>query len=87
MIGKQENNGRCPSCGGHLHPGIATIPFIFPNTVVLVKNVPAEICGSCREPFTVGAVTDRIIQLLQRVKDLRTEVSIVSLAEWEKVPA
>lgn len=85
MIGQLENNGACPVCGGRLHAGTATIPFVFADTVVLVKNVPAEICASCREPFTRGQVTDQITQLVKRVKDLRTEVSVISYVESERV--
>ncbi|MBM3130059.1 MAG: YgiT-type zinc finger protein [Chloroflexi bacterium] len=87
MIGDQENNGRCPLCGGHLSAGITTIPFIFADTAVLVKQVPAQICDNCREPFTIGAVTDRLVDLVCRVKNLHTEVSIVSYAESERVYA
>lgn len=87
MIGDQENNGRCPLCGGRLSAGITTIPFIFADTAVLVKQVPAQICGNCQEPFTTGSVTDHLADLVRRVKDLRTEVSIISYAESERVYA
>lgn len=87
MIGVQENNGRCPLCGGHLSEGTATIPFIFADTVVLVKHVPAQVCKNCHEPFTVGAVTDRLMELVRRVKDLHTEISIIPYSEPEKVYA
>lgn len=85
MIGEQENNGRCPLCGGRLSAGITTIPFVFADTVVLVKQVPAQICGSCREPFMTGQVTDQLAALVRRVKDLRTEVSIISYSASEKI--
>ncbi|MEW5719195.1 MAG: type II toxin-antitoxin system MqsA family antitoxin [Chloroflexota bacterium] len=87
MIGDQENNGRCPLCGGHLSAGTTTIPFIFADTAVLVKQVPAQICDNCHEPFTIGVVTDRLVNLVRRVKDLHTEVSIVSYTESERVYA
>lgn len=87
MIGDQGNKERCPVCGGHLSAGVVTIPFIFPDTAVLVKQVPAQICENCREPFTTGTVTDRLVNLVRRVKDLHTEVSIVSYTESERVYA
>ena len=87
MIGKQESNARCPSCGGRLREDIATIPYIFPNTVIVVKHVPAHVCANCQESFTSGSVTDRITVLLHRLKDLRTEVSIVAYEELERIPA
>lgn len=87
MIGAQESESRCPSCGGRLRQDIATIPYIFPNTVVVIRRVPAHVCSDCQEPYTNGSVTDRITELLQRLKDLRTEVSIVSYDEWDRVAA
>lgn len=85
MTGKPENSGRCPLCGGRLAMGITTIPFIFPDTVVLVKQVPAQVCGSCRESFTTGQVTDQLAALVHRVKNLHAEVSIISYTEAETI--
>ena len=87
MIGKQENKEQCPSCGGRLREDVATIPYIFPNTVIVIKRVPAHVCASCQESYTIGSVTDRITTLLHRLKDLRTEVSIVAYEELEQIPA
>ena len=64
MTGKREGNNRCPLCGGRLRTGQATVPFLWPNAVILVKDVPAEICSSCHEPYTTGKVTDQIVSLL-----------------------
>jgi YgiT-type zinc finger domain-containing protein len=78
MIGELEKNSRCPLCGGRLKSGVATIPFLLPDTVVLVKDVPAEVCQSCHEPYVTGKVTDRITDLLNQLRAFPAEVSIVS---------
>jgi YgiT-type zinc finger domain-containing protein len=81
MIGKHDKNksGRCPVCGGRLVPNQqAAIPFILDDTVAVIKDVPASVCASCHEPYTSGAVTDRLVALLQHLASLRTEVSVVS---------
>ena len=87
MTGKLVKNSRCPLCGGRMKRGVATIPFILSNTVIVVKDVPAEICPSCHEPYMTGKVTDRITVLLNRLRSLPTEVSIVSYLQLEAVPA
>jgi len=81
MTGKRENHKRCPLCGGRLSPGIATIPFLFPDTVVLIKDTPANICMNCHEPFAMGQVVDRLTQLLNQLRAVKTEVSIISYTE------
>ncbi len=78
MIGEQGNDKRCGICGGHLRAGFATIPYVLKQTVVVVKNVPAEICENCHETFTSGAVTDRVLELLDRTRALHAEVSIIA---------
>ena len=84
MTGERANNGTCPICGGSLRQGEATIPYILDkDSVIIVKNVPAEICGDCRESFTSGAVTDRITVMLAQLKDLHSEVSVITYSEHE----
>jgi YgiT-type zinc finger domain-containing protein len=85
MTGALEGNSRCPLCRGRLQSGQATVPFLFPKTVVLIKDVPAEICACCHEPFTTGKVTDRIVGLLNPLRALQVEVLILSYAESQPV--
>jgi YgiT-type zinc finger domain-containing protein len=86
MIGEQEQNNRCPVCGGTIKSGEATIPYLLKDdTVIVIKHVPAEICNDCHEPFTSGKVTDQITVMLQQLKNMRAEVSVVSFTEYEPV--
>jgi YgiT-type zinc finger domain-containing protein len=73
-----KDNGHCPLCGGRLVADQkATIPFVLDRTVVVVKEVPAEVCGSCHEPFMTGEVTDKVTELLRELRHLQAEVSVV----------
>ncbi len=81
MAGEVEERSSCPLCGGRLKTGIAAIPFVFEGTVIVVKDVPAESCRSCHEPYVSGKVTDKLTKLLSQIKALQTEVSIVSYAD------
>jgi YgiT-type zinc finger domain-containing protein len=80
MTGVHESdNGRCPLCGGRMEQTqAATIPFVLENAVVVIKDVPAEVCVSCHEPYVTGKVTDRVVDLLRQLRSLQTEVSVVS---------
>jgi YgiT-type zinc finger domain-containing protein len=68
----------CPTCGGRLEPGVAHVPFILSQTIVVVKNVPAEICGDCHAPFMAGHVTNQVLELLNQLRALHSEVSVVA---------
>ena len=85
MTGAHESNScRCPRCGGRLEQAqTTTIPFVLENTahtvsVAVIKDVPAEVCASCHEPFLTGEATDRVVELLRQLRSLQTEVSVVS---------
>jgi YgiT-type zinc finger domain-containing protein len=84
MTGEPVNGNRCPVCGGTLAPGEATIPYVLKDgSVVVIKHVPAHICGDCREAFTSGNVTDQIVAMVQQLKNLHSEVSVLSYSEYE----
>jgi YgiT-type zinc finger domain-containing protein len=86
MTGEHVNRKRCPVCGGSLEAGETTIPYVLRDaSVVVIKNVPAEICGDCREAFTSGRVTDQIVLMVQQLKKLHSEVSVISYAEYQPV--
>jgi len=85
MTGEREKTSRCPLCGGRLKRGLAAMPFLLRDAVVLIKDVPAEICANCHEPFTSGKATDGIIGLLSPLRDLRAEVLVLSYAQLQPV--
>ncbi len=75
----------CALCGGRLTSGKATIPFLFGDSVVVIKAVPAEICQSCHEPFMIGSVTDKITALLEQVRKMGMEVLILTYSDYPGV--
>lgn len=82
MTGKLDGK-ICPMCGGLLYEDKTTIPYILEkDVIVIVKNVPAEICGDCHEAFTNGRVTDQVMTLLRQLRSLKSEVSVVSYPEY-----
>jgi YgiT-type zinc finger domain-containing protein len=90
MAGGTEKHSRCPLCGGRLKAGNTAVPFVFDQMVIVVKDVPAEVCAACHEPYMTGTVTDRITDLLNRLRALQTEISVLSytdLAEQPSVPS
>ena len=86
MTNERDGVSRCALCGGTLQKGIATIPFVFDSTVVLVKGVPAEICASCHEPYTTGKVTERLTTLLKQLRAMPTEISVVTYTDEAGLP-
>jgi YgiT-type zinc finger domain-containing protein len=79
MTGKPENrnNTRCPLCGGDMSDGITAIPFFIEEKIVVVKDVPAEICSDCGEAYMKSFVVGKIETILDRLKELNSEMSVI----------
>ncbi len=77
MIGKEERIKRCPLCGGEMHDGITTIPFLIGEKVAVIKDVPSEICSDCGEAYMKSSVVDKVESVLDRLEELHSEMSVV----------
>lgn len=52
---------KCVICKtGHTHPGTATVTLQRDNSVVVIRDVPAEICEDCGEYYLTEPVTKRV---------------------------
>ncbi|MFC1707975.1 type II toxin-antitoxin system MqsA family antitoxin [Planctomycetota bacterium] len=72
-----EATGTCPLCAGPLKEGLYTVPLVLGESVLVIRDVPAEGCQQCGEPFLTSAVSERVQELAVHFQKLRTEVSVV----------
>jgi YgiT-type zinc finger domain-containing protein len=86
MIGEPESN-RCYFCGGKLESGLATIPFVVGSSVVIIKQVPAEVCVQCGEAIMNSEVAAVVDRLLKRARQSGFEVSIMTYEPLALIPA
>lgn len=80
MIGNEERkvpNSHCPLCGGSMSEGITSLPFFIGEKIAVIRDVPAEICTDCGEPYMKSGVAGRIEALLDRLEELDSEMSVV----------
>jgi len=86
MTGVHEND-RCYFCGGKLKQSSATIPFMVGSNVVVIRQVPAEMCVQCGEPIMESDVARVVERLLKQVSRLGLEVSVVTYEQLAPVMA
>ena len=68
----------CPFCGvGTMAPGTTTATLTRGHTTVDINNVPAEICGTCREPDFDDLTTVRLVELLGAAMRRQVEHEVV----------
>lgn len=86
MTGVPEND-RCYFCGGGLVSDRATLPFVVGSSVVVIRDVPAEVCTQCGEAILTSDVAEVVDRLLKQVQQSGFEVSIVTYEQLALVPA
>lgn len=72
---------RCVICKhGETKPGCTTVFLQRGETVVIIKEVPAEICDNCREYYLDENTTDRGLLMAEAAVEKNVEVEILRFA-------
>ena len=70
----------CPLCGGRKKPGKTVFTVALGEGVLVVRDVPALVCGQCGEDWIEDKAASRLEQLVDdaRKKHLQVEVAAFS---------
>lgn len=64
----------CPICGHNaLSPGTTTFAADADGTVVVMRNVPADVCDNCGESFVTDTIAAELEALVADAKNSGTE--------------
>ncbi len=66
----------CPLCGGHKKRGSTTITVDLEDTLVVVRNVPATICGLCGNDWLSDDVAGNIESIVDEAKKIHREIEV-----------
>ncbi len=83
----QQEIDRCYFCGGRLSPALTTLPFVVGSSVVVVKQVAADVCTQCGEAVMSSEVAAAIDALLKQAHYSGFEVSTVPFRQPEMAMA
>ena len=76
-----QSGKNCTMCkSGETKPGKATESFTRGETIVIVKDIPAQVCSQCGEPYFDGDVAKVIEQLVNDAVRKGAEVEILRYA-------
>jgi len=68
---------KCTICKtGHTHPGTTTVTLQRDNTVVVIRDVPAEICENCGEYYLNESTARRVYADAEKTANRHVEVEI-----------
>ena len=84
MVGRLQNEDgamKCTICKhGDTAPGKTTVTLERSSTVVVIRDVPAEICQDCGEYYLDAAATQRVLDQAEAAAQRKVDVEITPFA-------
>ncbi len=72
---------KCVICKqGDTRPGHVHVTLQRGNTVIVVKNVPADICVNCQEYYLSAEATERVLAQGEQAVERGAEIEVVGFA-------
>ena len=67
----------CVTCRhGRTAPGTATMTFEERGAVIVIRNVPAQVCDNCREAYFDQGTTKRLLFLAEEASKAGVTVEV-----------
>jgi len=72
---------KCVICKiGEMHEGTVTVTLQRDMSIIIIKNVPAEVCENCGEYYLTEQVTETVLQIAEKAAENKPEVEILQYA-------
>jgi YgiT-type zinc finger domain-containing protein len=71
----------CFYCKGDTEPKLKTHVVTLEKCVIIIKNVPAQICKQCGEVYFKDDVMQKLEEIADKLKSIIKEVAIVDYAD------
>lgn len=71
----------CVICrNGTTRPGTTSVTLERGASVIVVREVPADVCDNCSEPFVSNETAKRILQQAEEAVQRGAEIEVVGFA-------
>lgn len=71
----------CFMCKGQLIEKKVNYMVDLEDTIIIIKGVPAKVCTQCGEQYFDDKTSENIEKIVEQLKELSTEVTIVNYKE------
>ncbi len=71
----------CFMCKGNLEIKKVNYVVDLDSTIIIIKGVPAKVCAQCGEQYFEDETAENIDKIVNQLKKLSTEVTIVNYSE------
>ncbi|MCL2096947.1 MAG: type II toxin-antitoxin system MqsA family antitoxin [Oscillospiraceae bacterium] len=72
---------KCFLCKSNVEDKPTTFMVDLENCIVIVKNVPSQVCGQCGETSYNNDVAHRLEKIVNDMRKAVTEVAIINYAD------
>ena len=62
---------RCDLCGGQLEPGTATLEIWRKQQLMVIRDLPADVCLQCHEPYLSPETSDRLDRFMDTTENVK----------------
>ncbi len=69
---------RCPLCGGEKKDGMTTYSVDLRFGVVVVRDVPAKVCGQCGEEWIKPDVAKELEKIIDTARQTHSQLEVLS---------
>ncbi|MBQ2917299.1 MAG: type II toxin-antitoxin system MqsA family antitoxin [Clostridia bacterium] len=71
----------CFMCKGEVIEKKVNYMVDLESTIIIIKCVPAKVCTQCGEQYFEDQTSENIENIVNKLKDLSTEVTIINYEE------
>ena len=68
---------KCFVCKGSLENKLTNFIADMGKCIIIVKEVPSQICTQCGEVSYINEVAERLEQIVSKLKNAMTEIAVV----------
>jgi len=72
---------KCFMCKGSLHDKQTTFMVDINKCIIVVKNVPSQVCSQCGEASYINDVTKQLEDIVNSLRMSITEIAVVNYAD------
>ena len=72
---------RCFMCKGHLDDKLTTFMVDIDHCIIIVKNVPSQVCGQCGEVSYSNDIAKQLERVVDSLRSSITEIAVVNYTD------
>ena len=72
---------KCFMCKGNLENKNTTFMVELDNCIIIIKNVPSQVCKQCGEVTYSDEVAKQLEKLVNAVRNSITEITVINYSE------